>query len=419
MYKVAKGTSDIVDKDYIKLDKLINIIKNEFILNEGKPLETPVFERQDVLLGKYGEEAETKLIYKLEDQGGEDLALRYDLTIPFVRYIKENSIHSMRRYAIGKVYRRDQPNVKSGRYREFYQADFDIYGEKMDSMMAEGLLLSIAANVLNKLNIKYKILINDITNLKFILQEHIKVPDDKFKKVCSIIDKLDKTSFKNLEKEFLETIPELDLTKLENLLLNKNPLAEESIKNYDNLKDIAEMYGYNDKLEYTNSLARGLDYYSGFIWEIKCDLSESSIIAGGRYDILLGKPLVGISFGVSRIMSLINLNEEEVEWEKKYFVTTVGDITIKDKMYVINKVKELSKIEVQDPSDNTNEKMITIEKAVLYNLTKNDPKLTKIINRCIEDKIRFLIIITEDEWNKNQEIIFKDLKLKTQSIMKI
>ena len=303
MYKVPKGKSDIVDKDYNKLDKLLNIIKNEFILNNGIPLETPIFERQDVLLGKYGEEAETKLIYKLEDQGGEDLALRYDLTIPFVRYIKENNIQSMRRYAIGKVYRRDQPNIKSGRYREFYQADFDIYGEKMDSMMAEGLLLSMAANVLNKLNINYRILINDINNLKIILQEQMKVSEDKFKKVCSIIDKLDKTSFKNLEKEFLETIPDLDLIKLENLLLNKNPLAEESIKNYNILKDIAEIYGYKDKLEYTNSLARGLDYYSGFIWEIKCDLSDSTIIAGGRYDILLGKPLVG----VSRMLSLVNI----------------------------------------------------------------------------------------------------------------
>ena len=170
MYKTAKGTKDLTGEEFYRVKFLIDIAEELFIANGGLPLDTPIFERTDVLLGKYGEEAETKLIYKLADQGGEDLSLRYDLTIPFVRYIKEHGIKKMRRYSIGKVYRRNQPNPRQGRLREFYQADFDIVGGKQDDMLTEATLLNIVARFMSKLNLKYKILINDVRNLQTILE---------------------------------------------------------------------------------------------------------------------------------------------------------------------------------------------------------------------------------------------------------
>jgi histidyl-tRNA synthetase len=213
MWKVPKGTSDLTGKEYQITHRLIKTIEQEFIKHGGQPLETPVFERKDVLLGKYGEEAETKLIYNLADEGGELLALRYDLTIPFIRYIKENGIGNMRRYAIGKVYRRDQPNKNQGRLREFYQADFDIVGEKQDTMIAEGILLKIACIILNKYNIEYSILINDVKNLKTLLTEELKYEGD-WKKLCPIIDKLDKQSFESLKSEFMQVDTNLNINKL-------------------------------------------------------------------------------------------------------------------------------------------------------------------------------------------------------------
>ncbi len=125
-YVIAKGCMDYWDKSYQRLDNYKKILEEIFIFNGGIPLETPVFENKLVLMNKYGEEAETKLVFNLMEEGGEPLTLRYDHTVPFVRFVKENGIQKIRRYSIGKVYRRDQPQISKGRLREFYQADFDI-----------------------------------------------------------------------------------------------------------------------------------------------------------------------------------------------------------------------------------------------------------------------------------------------------
>lgn len=385
--------------DAERFQEIVGIVQEEFLKNNGVLLDSPVFERQDVLLGKYGEEADTKLIYKIEENGGEPLALRYDLTIPFVRYIKENGVRSMRRYAIGKVYRRDQPNISAGRYREFYQADFDIYGENMDPMVGETLLLTMAANVLQKLGIGYTILVNDVVNLRYIVQDVLGVPADLFKKFCCVIDKLDKVPFNALVGEFVGLVPDIDLEKLEGLLVSKEPLYGPSLENYRLLQAYANIWGCKDAIVFTNSLARGLDYYSGFIWEIKTDLSASTIVAGGRYDVLLGKPLLGISFGLSRIFSLLPpkvVGEGEANWKEKYYVTTLGNIPLVDKLTVVQKLQE------------------KFQKPVVYSLTQKDTKLTKVINNCIVEGTRYIVIVAEDEWNTKKEVLVKDLAEKTQ-----
>lgn len=403
MWKSPKGTFDLCKGSFTTVDNMISDIKHEFNRNGGEPLETPVFERLDVLLGKYGDEADNKLIYKLADEGGEILGLRYDLTVPFVRYVRENNVNNMRRYSIGKVYRRDQPNISSGRYREFYQADFDILGEPQGNMLVEATLLNMVCNILDKYKLNYTILINDVCNLKHMLISELGVPEDKWKQMCTLIDKLDKVDFSKLKNDFLALYPQINLSELENLLNQNNPINPESLCNFNKLMNIAKLWKFDSKIVFANYLARGLDYYSGFIWEIKLNTHSCSIAAGGRYDTLIGKPLVGISIGVSRLCTILQTtpnNFKDIAWSNTYFVCTLGTISFDDKMMVVDWIRT------------TNE-----DATVLYSFGSSDKKLVKIIDEAIKKHWRYIIIIAENEWN-NKDIIVKDLCLSTQSILK-
>merc|ERR1712004_966776 len=130
----AKGTRDFHPDQMAVREKVINRIVNVFKCHGAETIDTPVFELKEVLTGKYGEDS--KLIYDLADQGGEILALRYDLTVPFARYCAMNKVSNIKRYHIAKVYRRDNPSIQRGRLREFYQCDFDIAGE-YDAMIPD------------------------------------------------------------------------------------------------------------------------------------------------------------------------------------------------------------------------------------------------------------------------------------------
>jgi histidyl-tRNA synthetase len=404
MYKIPKGCVDLVGDGFYQFQHIKNIIETEFLKNAGKPLETPIFERKDVLMGKYGEEAENKLVYNIEENGGESLTLRYDLTVPFIRYIKENKIDKMRRYAIGKVYRRDQPNESSGRLREFYQADFDIYGENDNTILSEATLLHMAVKVLKQLKIdNYTIYINDINNLKEILINKLKIPLNRWKSVCQIIDKLDKYSFDNLVVEFKQVYENIDLNQLKDYLSYTNPINQITIANWKELYEICKIWGFNDKIQYQTSLARGLDYYSGFVWEIKLDNCPSTIISGGRYDILLNKSLVGISFGLSRIMLIYsnNWNIVPITWKNVYYIATMNNVPIEYKATIIKKI--------EDAFPNA---------AVIYSFDKNESKLTKSIQKCIKLLYKYVVIIGENEF-KNQSFIIKDLELKKEINMNI
>lgn len=392
MYKIAKGTQDLAGADYTRVQDLISRVEREFQQAGGMPLETPVFERTDVLLGKYGEEAETKLIYRLADEGGEPLSLRYDLTIPFTRYIRESGIKQMRRYSIGKVYRRDQPSAKTGRFREFYQADFDIYGEKQDGMLAEATLLNCVARVLKDLGFRFQILVNDVRNLEFLLKERLGLPD--FRKYCSAIDKLDKQSFASLKSEFLLLgLREDQLADLEALLGTTNPLLETSQRDFANLCALGDVFGFRENLVFTNSLARGLDYYTGFIWEFKVEGVASTVSAGGRYDTLLGLPTVGISVGISRLATYVPCPRPD--WKEAYYVATVGNVGLLEKMRVVKKLQD------------------TTAEPVLYSMTGDTRKLNKIITECCTSYTRYVVIVGEEELAQGLFII-KDLKEKTQ-----
>lgn len=319
----------------------------------------PVFELKEILSGKYGEDS--KLIYDLADQGGELCSLRYDLTVPFARWLAMNtSIQSIKRYHIAKVYRRDQPAMTKGRMREFYQCDFDIAGVH-DPMLPDAEILRIACEIFNDLgwNGNFTIKINHRKILDGIFSV-CGVPQDKLRTISSAVDKLDKspwdevrremTQDKGLDEDVADRIGKYVVRKGGRDLLNElqadatltaNDSAKLGLENMALLFNYLESFDILKHISFDMSLARGLDYYTGVIYEVITEGSAGkkqqtkanqgdrkpknadddrsndpsvgvgSIAAGGRYDELVGMfsgkqnvPCVGISFGVERIFSI-------------------------------------------------------------------------------------------------------------------
>ncbi|KAH6998432.1 hypothetical protein BKA56DRAFT_470489 [Ilyonectria sp. MPI-CAGE-AT-0026] len=366
--KTPKGTKDCAPregKDMVIRDKIFSTIAEVFKRHGGVTIDTPVFELRDILSGKYGEDS--KLIYDLADQGGEICSLRYDLTVPFARFLAMNKdIQNIKRYHIAKVYRRDQPAVSKGRMREFYQCDFDIAGS-FDAMVPDAEVLRIITEVFEGLgwNGGYTIKLNHRKILDGIF-EVCGVPEDKIRTISSAVDKLDKMPWADVRKEMTiekgldegvaDRIGEWVVLKgkqdlLEKLRNNEELAANASMKK--GMDDLALLFEYLeafnalDRVSFDLSLARGLDYYTGLIYEVVTEGSApsvtpgqegeapkpskkrgkkgsedddrsndptvgvGSIAAGGRYDELVGMfsgknqiPCVGISFGVDRIFSI-------------------------------------------------------------------------------------------------------------------
>lgn len=304
----------------------------------GIPLDTPVFELRDILSEKYGEDS--RLIYNLEDQGGEACSLRYDLTVPFARWLAMRSdVQHIRRYQIAKVYRRDQPAISRGRLREFYQCDFDIAGT-YDPMIPDAEILRIITEVFEafKFGITIKLNHRKILDGLFAVAG---VPRDKVRSISSAVDKLDKSPWDEVRKEMLEKglLDEvvdrvggyvqrsggmrdmLDSLGLD-AELSANETIAEGIVDMKLLASYLEAMGVIDMVSFDLSLARGLDYYTGLIYEVIPDHTSQptqvgSIAAGGRYDGLVGMygrrplPCVGISFGVDRIFTLLDARRKK------------------------------------------------------------------------------------------------------------
>ncbi|TPX08938.1 uncharacterized protein E0L32_009642 [Thyridium curvatum] len=361
--KTPKGTRDWAGKDLVVREKIFANIVDVFKRHGGVSLDTPVFELKEILSGKYGEDS--KLIYDLKDQGGELCSLRYDLTVPFARWLACNKdVQNIKRYHLSKVYRRDAPAVAKGRMREFYQCDFDIAGA-YDAMIPDAEIIRIIVEVFDGLGWggNYTIKLNHRKILDGIFQV-CGVPDDKLRTISSAVDKLDKspwaevrremTEDKGLAEDIADRIGEWVVLKgkrelLEKLQKDEKLSANESMK--QGMADLELLFTYLEDLEalgpvsFDLSLARGLDYYTGVIYEVvtegsappvasatdgekpakkkKSKASEDddrsddptvgvgSVAAGGRYDNLVGMfsgknqvPCVGISFGVDRIFSI-------------------------------------------------------------------------------------------------------------------
>ncbi|AFN83150.1 histidyl-tRNA synthetase [Encephalitozoon romaleae SJ-2008] len=297
--KTPKGTTDESPRQCFLYEEIIEKIRGVFVLYGAVPISTPTFEMKSILTNKYGED--TKLIYDLKDQGGEICALRYDLTVPFARYLASNKIRKMKRYQIGRVYRRDQPSIVKGRLREFMQADFDIAGECI-RMMADAEVISCVDRILKEFEIgEFKIKVNDRRILTSIL-EAVGVPCESYGTVCSTIDKIEKMSWKDISKEFIQKgLSEhqvnmirkyMEMSGKENVLklLRECPAYEierckEGVHDMEELFKFCRILGCEGSLVMDVSLARGLDYYTGMILEAEyIGKSVGSVIGGGRYD---------------------------------------------------------------------------------------------------------------------------------------
>ena len=216
--KVAKGVRDATPLQMCIKNLASDHIKEVFRKHGGSEIDTPVFELKETLMGKYGEEG-GKLIYDLKDQGGELLSLRYDLTVPFARYCSTHTVQKMKRFHFAKVWRRDQPNMNKGRFREFHQCDLDL-AMPSGPMIADSELLSIANEILTGLGIEnFELIISDRRILEAIIQI-VGAPLERFKTICSSIDKLDKEPWDRVADELINDkgIDAEVVGKLENIV---------------------------------------------------------------------------------------------------------------------------------------------------------------------------------------------------------
>lgn len=342
--KPPKGTRDIGPEAMSVREKAFTLIKQVFLNHGAVSIDTPVFELRDVLMNKYGEDS--KLIYNLADdmssETGEKLSLRYDLSVPFARYIATNNVKNIKRYHIAKVYRRDRPMMERGRFREFYQCDFDIAGV-YPSMVADAEVLVVMMEMFDKLASQslyheealgsYKIKISNRVILDSIFAV-CGVPEEKLRPICSAVDKLDKEPWETVRCEMVEEkgLDENVADKIERfvkmrgepgdvlaLLREEKELMDLCSKSIDEMDKLFSFInsmrpGMPSRLVFDLSLARGLDYYTGVIFEAVLTSGKynvGSIGAGGRYDGLVGMfrknsiPCVGCSLGIERIMNIV------------------------------------------------------------------------------------------------------------------
>lgn len=353
LIKIPHGTQDYSDGSYEKLEFLKLTFTNLFKKYHAEFIETPVFELTHVLLDKYGEDE--KLIYNIESSDRSDeknisdgsekekISLRYDHTIPLVRHCIANKIDKMRRGCIGKVYRRETTTKSQFRLREFYQADFDYVGN-YDELVPELEIFCMIQELFSTLNIEnYEILYNYRQNLDYYIKES--GIDVKFSTVCSSIDKLDKKDKEYVRNELIEKgVTPTQIDKLYKFLCLSTEHPEytfcPSVKELDNkFKLYMNLIKILDltKIKFVPTLARGSDYYTGIIFEIKLTNSPltSSLAGGGRYDKLISSyrkssnsndsyPMIGIGFGVDRLIPLINIsNPPQVP---KIWIATIGDV---------------------------------------------------------------------------------------------
>ena len=363
---IPKGTRDFGQVEMARRNYIFDTIKGVFSLYGFQQIETPAMENIGTLMGKYGEEGD-KLLFRIQNSGEKanlapEKGLRYDLTVPFARYVvqhREEIAFPFKRYQIQPVWRADRP--QKGRYREFYQCDVDVIGS--DSLLGELELIQIVEEVYKRLSINVCLHINNRKILAGIA-EVIGAPD-KMVDITVAIDKLDKIGVEAVNAELVERglndeqvaklqpILNLSGTTAEKLTALKTILANSEI----GLKGVAELEEVFQLLDIVNCtlnieldlcLARGLNYYTGAIFEVKAlDVQMGSITGGGRYDNLTGifglpgVSGVGISFGADRIYDVLtelDLFPKELQSTTQVLFATFG---AEELHYALKWAKEL------------------------------------------------------------------------------
>jgi histidyl-tRNA synthetase len=392
---IPKGIRDFSPQEMVKRNYIFDTIRKVYQSHGYQPIETPAMENSETLMGKYGDEGD-RLIFKILNSGDfmdgvppntidskslakhiSEKALRYDLTVPFARYVvqhRNDITFPFKRYQIQPVWRADRP--QKGRYREFYQCDADVIGS--DSLLNEVELIQIIDEVFTKLGVPVIIKINNRKILQGIA-ETIGEPN-RMIDIATAIDKLDKIGIdgvkteligkgfsveqmaklnvfvfigKNKTPDFINSkYPELDILKHSDFFV-----SETCVKGINELEKIFDCVDYtgssNTKLQFDPALARGLNYYTGTIIEVKVDATKckstftGSICGGGRYDDLTGifglpdVSGVGISFGADRIYDVIeelNLFPNDIVASTKVLLINFGE---KEAQYCLKVLKDL------------------------------------------------------------------------------
>ncbi len=432
---IPKGTRDFSPAEVAKRTYIFDTIKKVFQKYGYQPIETPTMENLSTLTGKYGEEGD-QLIFKILNSGDylskaseeklatknsksltfeiSEKALRYDLTVPFARYVvmHQNDITlPFKRYQIQPVWRADRP--QKGRYREFYQCDADVVGS--ESLLNEAEFVLIYDEALTKLGFKdFEVRINNRKILAGI-SEVVGKPELLIDMTVAI-DKLDKIGLDGVKKELIEKgFEEKDLNTLEPIILlsgnNEEKLnslktvLENSEIGRKGIEELEEVFSYFDtfklnkaKLILDITLARGLNYYTGAIFEVKTnEVSMGSIGGGGRYDDLTGmfglKNLtgVGVSFGADRIydvMEELNLFPENATSYTKLLITHFDEKAFKYALPLLQKLRDAE---------------IAVE------LYPNLVKMQKQMKYANDKKIPYVIVIGEEEMNTGM-LSFKNME---------
>lgn len=424
---IPKGTRDFTPIEMVRRNYIFDTIRSVFKTYGYLPIETPAMENLSTLLGKYGEEGD-KLLFKILNSGDYidkvdpnlikqgnsnplsmaicEKGLRYDLTVPFARFVvqyQNELTFPFKRYQIQPVWRADRP--QKGRYREFYQCDVDVIGS--DSLLNEAELVMIINEIFTKLGIRTTLKINNRKILSWIA-DHIGYPD-KLIDITVAIDKIDKIGIeaaiaelesKGVSKDAIAKLqPILTLTgsnsgKIEKLrkLVTDSEVGLKGIAEMEEFFDYLEALGkIKTDVELDLSLARGLNYYTGAIFEVKAkDVEIGSICGGGRYDDLTGvfglKDMsgVGVSFGADRIYDVmfhLNLFPESLMSSTQVMFTNFGRY---EATYCLNAIRVLR------------------EKGISAELYPDTAKLKKQFDYANKRNIKFVVIAGESEMQNRQ-----------------
>ena len=406
----VKGTTDYSPKEQYIRNYISDTLKNVFEKYGFKPLQTPLLCYYDLLALKYNEDNDIlKEVYKVTDQGNRNLALRYDLTVPFAKYIamNPNTRLPFKRYEIGEVFRNGP--VKLGRDREFIQCDVDSVG--IEGQLVEAEFVALYVEAYKKLGIDVVIKYNNRKFLSGIIIE-AGISEELVTDTITIIDKFEKMTRPELEKEFQkiglnnEQIEKLfmylnmnadELIKIE----NSNETLAKGIQELETLKQYITELGLLEYVQFSPSLARGQEYYTGTVYEVyvKDGSITSSIGGGGRYDKMITDfigngmkyPAVGVSFGLNVIYEIL---KDRKEFSEK----ALTDI------FIIPMGTEIQCLKIAQDLRNAGYKV---------EVEMKNKKMKKALDYANNENIPYVLILGEDELSNNC-ITLKDMNNKTQ-----
>lgn len=395
--RTLTGFMELLPEKQILFNKIKNIIEHTFIVNGLSPMDTPVLEYSQVLLAKAGGETE-KQIYRFA-KGDNDLCMRFDLTVPFAKYVAlyyHDLNFPFRRYQIGKVFRGER--AQKGRLREFYQCDMDIISNSELELIADAECIDVLSQIFENLNQEIVIRVNNRKIINGLLEEFNLV--SSMNEILNILDKKDKIGYdKTLQLLSAHTqrakylLDIFEIKSLEDLKLNnfKNKLIYEGIEELKQILNILNKKQTKAEIVFDLSIIRGLDYYTGVVFEanLKNINEKVSVGGGGRYDNLTGHFCdekfsgVGVSIGLSRLFDLLDKNNLLNFFEQTSAIVALLPFeNFIDHAFCIENILKENNIPVEN----------------VYYKNKNFKNKLNYINK---KGINFLIVIGEDEIKSN------------------